>query len=94
MDSTEDLVDIIVAQYQEEEEDQDDEGQDEVVACQVTVSEAIAALETLKLYQEQKDGPVEQNLMAQLKRELRELEATRVNSVVQSTLAGWLQRRA
>ena len=94
VDSTEDLVDIIVAQYQEEEEDQDDEGQDEVVACQVTVSEAIAALETLKLYQEQKDGPVEQNLMAQLKRELRELEATRVNSVVQSTLAGWLQRRA
>jgi hypothetical protein len=47
---------------------------------QITVSKAIIALDTSKLYQEQKKGLANQELLDQLKKELRELEAKRVNS--------------
>jgi hypothetical protein len=90
VDSSEDLVDLVVAQYTIEEDKEEDHAKDQLVACQISISEAIIALETLKLYQEQKDELVDQELMTRLRKERRQLEAKRVNSTVQSTLQGWL----
>ena len=62
----------------------------EGVALKVSVSEAIRALNTLKKYQEQRDQLANQDLMAQLRKESRSLEAERVNSQKQSNLFNWL----
>jgi hypothetical protein len=50
------------------------------------VVKAITALKTLKLYQEQRDEPNDQDFIAHLAKGLRDLEVKRVNSQRQTTL--------
>ena len=91
VDSSDELTNQIVARYNNIVEEQEGSG-DKVT--QISVFEAITALNTLKLYEEQRIEPVNQDLMTQLRRELRDLESRRANSTVQSTLEGWLNRGA
>ena len=86
VDSEEDITDQIIAHYSLQD---DQEGSVEEVA-KVSVSEAIAALNTLKLYQEQRDQLANQDLIAQLQKESRILLAEKTNSKKQSNLTGWL----
>ena len=85
-----------MAQYnnisEEEEEEEEEETSNKVT--QISVFEAITALNTLRLYEEQRIKPVNQDLMTQLRRELRDLESRRTNLTVQSNLEGWLNRGA
>jgi hypothetical protein len=46
----------------------------------VSLSEAIIALNTLKLFEEQRDQLANQDLMQQLRKELHVLESERINS--------------
>jgi hypothetical protein len=90
IDSSDELTNQIVARYNNTVEEEQDESSDKVT--QISVFEAITALNTLKLYEEQRIEPVNQDLMTQLRRELRDLESRRANSTVQSNLEGWLKR--
>ena len=56
------------------------------------MSEAIIALNTLKLFEEQRDQLVDQDLMRQLRKELRGLETERMNSQKQTNLGSWIKR--
>jgi hypothetical protein len=67
-------------------EEEEEKGVSNNVA-EVSVSEAITAIKTLKLYKEQRDKPIHQVFMAQLRREQRDLESKRANSAVQSILS-------
>ena len=62
IDSSEDLITQIIAQYTRVEEDPEEENITELQP-QVTVFEAITALNTLKRYQEQRIEPINQDLM-------------------------------
>jgi hypothetical protein len=75
-------------------QDQDQESGVKQRVKKVSVSEAIIALNTLKLFEEQKDQPANQDLIRQLRRELPSLEAEKVNSQKQSNLEGWFKREA
>ena len=86
VDSEEDITDQIIVHYSL----QDDQEVSVEEVAKVSVSEAIAALNTLKLYQEQRDQLANQDLMAQLRKELRILQAKKTNSKKQSNLTGWL----
>jgi hypothetical protein len=92
VDSSDELTNQIVARYNNIVEEEQEGGSDKVT--QISVFEAITALNTLKLYEEQRIEPVNQDLMSHLRRELRDLESRRANSTVQSTLEGWLNRGA
>jgi hypothetical protein len=92
VDSSDELTNQIVARYNNIVEEEQEGSGDKVT--QISVFEAITALNTLKLYEEQRIEPVNQDLMTQLRRELRDLESRRANSTVQSTLEGWLNRGA
>jgi hypothetical protein len=58
----------------------------------VSVTEAILALNTLKLFEEQRDQLVDQDLMCQLQKELRGLETERINSQKQLNLGSWIKK--
>jgi hypothetical protein len=91
VDSSDELTDQIMARYNNiTEEEKEEKTSDKVT--QISVFEAITALNTLRLYKEQRIEPVNQDLMTQLRRELRDLESRRTNSTVQSNLEGWLKR--
>ena len=90
VDSSDELTNQIVARYNNSEEEEQEETSDKVT--QISVFEAITALNTLRLYEEQRIEPVNQDLMTQLRRELRDLESRRANLTVQSNLEGWLKR--
>ena len=92
VDSSDELTNQIVARYNNIVEEEQEESSDKVT--QISVFEAITALNTLKLYEEQRIEPVNQDLMSHLRRELRDLESRRANLTVQSTLEGWLNRGA
>ena len=92
VDSSDELTNQIVARYNNIVEEEEEGGSDKVT--QISVFEAITALNTLRLYEEQRIEPVNQDLMTQLRRELRDLESRRANSAVQSNLEGWLKRRS
>jgi hypothetical protein len=57
-----------------------------IVVAQVSVSEAITTLNTLRLYQEQKVESNNQAFLTSLRQELRALEVKRMNSQKQTTL--------
>ena len=84
VDSEEDITDQIVAHYSL----QDDQEVSVEEVAKVSVSKAIAALNTLKLYQEQRDQLANQDLMAQLQKELQILQAEKTNSKKQLNLTG------
>jgi hypothetical protein len=93
VDSEVEISERIIAHYSLSTQDQDEEGgviQEEVKT--ISVSEAIIALNTLKLFQEQKDQLVDQDLMRQLRKELRGLETERMNSQKQTNLGSWIKR--
>ena len=92
VDSSDELTNQIVARYNNSEEEEQEETSNKVT--QISVFEAITALNTLRLYEEQRIEPVNQDLMTQLRRELRDLESRRANLTVQSNLEGWLKRRS
>ena len=75
-----------MARYNNSEEEEQEETSNKVT--QISVFEAITALNTLRLYEEQRIEPVNQDLMTQLRRELRDLESRRANLTVQSNLEG------
>jgi DDE superfamily endonuclease len=92
VDSEEGITEQIIAYYSlPEGEEAESSKVIEDEAPKVLISEAIAGLRALKLYQEQKAGLVNQVLMAQLRKELQELEAERNNSYKQADLTDWLQ---
>jgi hypothetical protein len=66
--------------YSLTEKDQDEEVGVEDIATKVSISEAIKALNTLKQYQEQRDQLASQDLIVQLRKELRSLEAEKATS--------------
>jgi hypothetical protein len=94
VDSEVEITEQIIAHYSLPEQDQDQESGVEERVKKVSVSEAIIALNTLKLFEEQKDQPANQDLMRQLRRELPSLQAEKVNSQKQSYLEGWFKRGA
>ena len=75
-----------MAQYNNSEKEEQEETSNKVT--QISVFEAITTLNTLRLYEEQRIKPVNQDLMTQLRRELRDLESRRTNLTVQSNLEG------
>jgi hypothetical protein len=87
VDSTEDIIDLIVAQFNSKE-DAEVEAIKPIVLV-VTTTEAIKALNILKQYQEQRIEPINQDFMAYLRKELRDLESQRVNAQKQTTLQQW-----
>ena len=91
-DSDQEITSQIVAHYSLSNQDQDQEGSVEDTVIKVSISEAITALNTLKLFQEQRDQLANQDLMAQLRKELRSLETEKVNSQKQSNLTDWLNK--
>jgi hypothetical protein len=91
-DSDQDITSQIVAHYFLSDQDQDQEDSIKDIVAKVSISEAIMALNTLKLFQEQRDQLVNQDLMAQLRKELRSREAERVNLQKQSNLTKWLNK--
>jgi DDE superfamily endonuclease len=91
VDSEEEITNQIVAHYSHEEDQELESSAIQEEVTKVSISEAIAGLQALKLYQEQMLRPANQVLIAQLQKELRELEAERANSQKQSTLKDWLQ---
>jgi hypothetical protein len=92
VDSEVEITEQIIAHYSLSEQDQDQESGVEEKVKKVSVSEAIIALNTLKLFEEQKDQPANQDLIRQLRRELPSLEAEKVNSQKQSNLDSWFKR--
>jgi hypothetical protein len=84
----------LVAHYSLSTQDQDQEEVVEDFVAKVSISEAIVALNTLKLFQEQRDLLANQDLIAQLRKELRCLEAEKINSQKQSNLEGWFKKTA
>jgi hypothetical protein len=94
IDSEEDITTQIVEHYSLPEKDQDEEVGVEDIVEKVSISEAINALNTLKKYQGQRNQLANQDLMVQLQKELRSLQAERFNSQRQSDLIGWLGGRA
>jgi hypothetical protein len=92
VDSEVEISKRIIAHYSLSTKDQDEEvGVQEEVKT-VSVSEAIIALNTLKLFEEQRDQLVDQDLMRQLRKELRGLETERMNSQKQTNLGSWIKR--
>ncbi|KIM94821.1 hypothetical protein OIDMADRAFT_134971, partial [Oidiodendron maius Zn] len=89
VDSEEDITDQIIAYYSLPNQD-DQEGSVQEEVAKVSVSKAIAALKTLKLYQEQRDQLANQDLTAQLRKELRILQAEEISLKKQSNLTSWL----
>jgi hypothetical protein len=87
VDSTDDIIDLIVAQFNSKEE-AEVEAIEPIVPA-VTTTEAIKALNILKQYQEQRIEPINQDFMAYLRKELRDLESQRVNAQKQTTLEQW-----
>jgi len=87
VDSTDDMIDLIVAQFNSKE-DTEVEAIEPIVLV-VTTTEAIKALNILKQYQEQRIEPINQDFMAYLRKELRDLESQRVNAQKQTTLQQW-----
>ena len=87
VDSTDDMIDLIVAQFNSKE-DAEVEAIEPIVPV-VTTTEAIKALNILKQYQEQRIEPINQDFMAYLRKELRDLESQRVNAQKQTTLQQW-----
>src|SRR5258705_268162 len=87
VDSTDDMIDLIVAQFNLKE-DAEVEAIEPIVPA-VTTTEAIKALNILKQYQEQRIEPINQDFMAYLRKELRNLESQRVNAQKQTTLQQW-----
>jgi len=94
IDSEEDITTQIMEYYSLPEKDQDEEVGVEDIVEKVSISEAINALNTLKKYQGQRNQLANQDLMVQLQKELRSLQAERFNSQRQSDLIGWLGGRA
>ena len=86
-DSDEDLTDQI-ADYYNLKPDEDSQ-EVPIVVAQVSISEAITALNTLRLYQEQKVESNNQAFLTSLRQELRGLEVKRMNSQRQTTLQQW-----
>jgi hypothetical protein len=86
LDTDEALTDEIIAEFNTNEAEEE---AIEVEVAKVSVVEAITALKTLKLYQEQRDEPNDQDFMAYLAKGLRDLEVKRVNSQRQTTLQQW-----
>jgi hypothetical protein len=80
VDSEEEITNQIVAHYSHEEDQELESSAIQEEVIKVSISEAIAGLQALKLYQEQMLRPANQVLIAQLQKELRELEAERANS--------------
>jgi hypothetical protein len=87
VDLTDDMIDLIVAQFNSKE-DAEVEAIEPIVLV-VTTTEAIKALNILKQYQEQRIEPINQDFMAYLRKELRDLESQRVNAQKQTTLQQW-----
>jgi DDE superfamily endonuclease/Fission yeast centromere protein N-terminal domain/Tc5 transposase DNA-binding domain len=93
IDSDEEITNRIIAHYSLSEHDEDGDIGIEVESVKkVSLSEAIMALNTLKLFEEQRDQLASQDLMQQLRRELRVLESERINSQRQSNLFNWLSK--
>jgi hypothetical protein len=86
LDTDEALTNEIIAQFNTNEAEEE---AIEVEVAKVSVVEVITALKTLKLYQEQRDEPNDQDFMAHLAKGLRDLEVKRVNSQRQTTLQQW-----
>jgi CO dehydrogenase/acetyl-CoA synthase alpha subunit len=86
LDTDEALTDEIIAEFNTNEAEEE---AIEVEVAKVSVVEAITALKTLKLYQEQRDEPNDQDFMAYLAKGLRDLEVRRMNSQKQTTLQQW-----
>ena len=87
VDSTDDMIDLIVTQFNSKK-DTEVEAIEPIVP-EVTTTEAIKALNILKQYQEQRIEPINQDFMAYLRKELRDLESQRVNAQKQTTLQQW-----
>ena len=87
VDSTDDMIDLIVAQFNSKEDAEVEAI--ELIVPVVTTTEAIKALNILKQYQEQRIEPINQDFMAYLRKELRDLESQRVNAQKQTTLQQW-----
>ena len=87
VDSTDDIIDLIVAQFNSKEDAEVEAI--ELIVPVVTTTEAIKALNILKQYQEQRIEPINQDFMAYLRKELRDLESQRVNAQKQTTLQQW-----
>jgi diphthamide synthase (EF-2-diphthine--ammonia ligase) len=87
VDLTDDMIDLIVAQFNSKE-DAEVEAIEPIVLV-VTTTEAIKALNILKQYQEQRIEPINQDFMAYLRKELWDLESQRVNDQKQTTLQQW-----
>jgi hypothetical protein len=92
IDSEEDITSQIIEHYSEKDQDEQD-GIEDIVE-KVSISKAINALNTLKRYQEQRDRLANQDLIVELQKELRSLQAEKFNSQRQSDLIGWLGGRA
>jgi hypothetical protein len=91
VDSEQEITSQIIAHYSLSDQDQESSSVEEEV-INVSVSEAIVALNTLKLFQEQRDQQADQDLMAQLRKELYVLKAEKFNSQKQSNLTSWIKK--
>jgi len=89
VDSTDDIIDLIVAQFNSKDSEEAKGEAIEPIVPVVTTTEAIKALNILKQYQEQRIEPINQDFMAYLRKELRDLESRRVNAQKQTTLKQW-----
>jgi hypothetical protein len=87
VDSTDDMIDLIVTQFNSKEDTE--VKAIEPIVLVVTTTEAIKALNILKQYQEQRIEPINQDFMAYLRKELQDLESQRVNAQKQTTLQQW-----
>ena len=87
VDSTDDMIDLIVTQFNSKKDTEVEAI--ELIVPEVTTTEAIKALNILKQYQEQRIEPINQDFMAYLRKELRDLESQRVNAQKQTTLQQW-----
>jgi hypothetical protein len=83
LDTDKALTDEIIAQFNTNKAEEE---AIKVEVAKVSVVKAITALKTLKLYQEQRDEPNDQDFIAHLAKGLRDLEVKRVNSQRQTTL--------
>jgi hypothetical protein len=89
VDSTEDIIDLIVAQFNSTNQEEAEVEATEPIVAAVTTTEAIKALNILKQYQEQRIEPINQDFMAYLRKELQDLESQRVDAQKQTTLEQW-----
>ena len=87
-DSSDNLVDEIVSQYTLQELDTEEAGEEVVPLPEVTLQEALGALNTLCQFEEQSGGNVK--VLRVLRWRERELLALRVSSRRQGQLDGWL----